>query len=196
MAVHDLFPGYGDVRYHSSFGVHHKIVPTRAWYPTPLIPLNVLGQYNNWGEIGCDGEAMWDEFVAQERKWYPATCTIDSVTVYTIAEPGAPAIPRATKSYGLAGTFADPGWSKAVQRTWVMRDTEFLIVKSVMLDCASGDSFDRVVNISGSTESLDYVGMWTSPSWAFSSRAGNRPNSFQSVVTGINDKLSKEYGNA
>jgi len=65
-----------------------------------------------------------------------------------------------------------------------------------MLDAATANTFDRTTDISGSAESLAYVGMWTSPSWAFSSRAGFRPNTFQSVVNGINDALAKAYGNA
>lgn len=194
MAEHALFPAYGDVRYHSTWGVHHALVPTREWFASPLVPGNVLGQYQNWSSIPCDGEEMWDEFVDNWKPFFPATVVLDTVTIYTKATPTSTAIPKAVKAYGTAGTETDPGWSQAVERTWFMRDTEFFIAKSIMLDAQSGGNFSRVADISGSPESLAYFGMLSSLSWAFQSRAGYRINTFQSLTTGLNDKLRKEYG--
>lgn len=196
MAEHALWPAYGDVRYHSAFGVHHAIVPTREWFGVPLVPDNVLGQYTNWSSLPCDGEEMWDEFVLRWKPFFAASVTLDSITIYTKATPVSEAIPRAVKAYGVVGTETDPGWSKAVERTWTMRDTEFNIAKSVMLDAQSSNQFDRITNIDGSAESVAYFGMLKSLSWAFQSRAGFRINTFQSLVTGLNDTLKKKYGAA
>lgn len=194
MAEHALFPGYGDVRYHSSWGVHHATVCTREWYASPLVPLNVLGQYQNWSELPCDGEEMWDEYVLRWKAFFPASVILDSITIYTKATPTSVAIPRAVKAYGIAGTEVDPGWSQAVERTWMLRDTEFNVIKSVMLDAQSGNTFNRVTNISASPESLAYFGMLSALGWAFQSRAGFRPATFQSLTTGLNDKLRRSYG--
>lgn len=194
MAEHALFPAYGDVRYHSLWGVHHALVPTREWFASPLIPGNVLGQYTNWSTAPCDGEAMWDEFVLRWKPFFPATVTLDSITIYTKATLEATAIPRAVKAYGAVGTEADAGWSQAVERTWLMRDTEFFIAKSVMLDAQSGNNFGRIADISGSAESVAYFGMLSALGWAFQSRAGFRVATFQSLTTGLNDKLRRSYG--
>jgi hypothetical protein len=196
MAEHALFPAYGDVRYHSAFGVHHALVPTREWFSSPLIPGNTLGQYQNWSSAPCDGEEMWNEFVDKWKPFFTSTVFLDSITIYTKATPEAQAIPRAVKAYGTAGTNAGVGWYKAVERTWVMRDTEFFIAKSVMLDANSGNNFDRVADISGSAESEAYFGALSALGWAYQSRAGFRIATFQSLTTGLNDKLRKQYGQA
>lgn len=194
MTVHSLFPAYGQIAYHSAYGAHTAIIPTKEWFSSPLVPGNVLGNYTNWSSVPCDGEEMWDDYVDTFLEFFPSTTLVDTVTIYTKATEDAPAIPRALKAYGQAGTDATAAWSKAVQKTWTMRDTDFNIVKAVMLDCLAVGGFDKITDISGSAESLAFFGALSSSAWAFASRAGFRPNSLQSVATDINDELRKQYG--
>lgn len=194
MTEYSLYPAFLDMAYHSAYGSHHAIIPTREWSNVPLVPLALLGSYMNWNEIVCDGEAMVDAYVDAFLEFFPSTTLVDTVTVFTMADEDAPKIPRAIKAYGQAGTDATSAWSKAVQKTWTLRDVNFNVAKYVMLDCLAVGGFDKVTDISGSAESLAYVGTMTSSSWAFSSRAGFKPLSLQSVATDINDKLRKEYG--
>jgi len=194
MTVHALFPAFLDVAYHSPWGTHHALIPTKEWNAVPLVPLNVLGSYENWSGVPCDGEEMVDEYVDRFLAFMNANVLVDTVTVYTVDTPTSPAIPRAIKAYGQAGVSVSTAWAKAVQKTWTMRDTAFNIVKAVMLDVPSAGGFDKVTNISGSPEALAFFGALSAPGWAFSSRAGFRPATLQSLTTDINDKLRKEYG--
>lgn len=194
MAENALFPAYVLLRYHSAYGAHTAVYPTREWLAGPVVPGNDLGSYENWAGIPCDGQEMVEDLVDALAAFYPASVIVDSATVYTLATPESPAIPRATHALGTAGTETDPGWSKAVQLSWQIRDTAWGLSKIVMLDAVSNNQWDVTSDISGSAESLALVGALTSTSWAWSSRLGNRPATFTKLTKKLNDKLRREYG--
>lgn len=194
MAENALWPGYVLLRYHSAYGAHVQIVPTREWSATPLVPLNELGSYTNWSGFPCDGQEMVEDLVDTLSAFNPATVIYDTATVYTLDTPESPAIPRATLAMGTVGTNAVPGWTKAVQRVWVLRDTEWSIVKLYQLDTSSNNNWDALSNIAGNAPALAVVGAITSLSWAWASRNGERPANFTKVTLKLNDKLRREYG--
>lgn len=194
MAVHSLFPAYVLFNYHSAWGAHTQIVPTKEWFEAPLVPGNVLGNYQNWSSVPCDGEEMIDELVLRLSAFNVAGTIYDTATIYTKASETAPAIPRATKALGVAGTLVSTNWSKAVMQTFIMRDTAYNLFKLVQLDAPIGSGWDAVSNISGSAAALALTGAVSALGWAWASRAGLRPANFQKITYKLNDKLREEYG--
>lgn len=192
MAEGSLFPAFVKFDYHTAYGVHSAIVPTRAWNPVPLVPLNVLGSYENWSSLPCDGEEMIEGLATVLAEFLPATGGYDVATVYTKDSPTAPARPRASKAIAIVGSNASTAWSKAVQQTFVFRDTEFNIAKLVILDVPTA-SFNPLSDISGSPEALAVVGAFTSSSWAWQSRKEFRPSTFVRLTYTLNEKLRQEY---
>lgn len=196
MAVNLLWPAYVRLAYHSTYGAHEQIVATREWSPTPLVPLNVLGSYTNWAGVPCDGEEMIQDLVDAMSAFNPATTVYDTAVIYTLATPESPAIPRASKNLATVGTQATPGWTKATQRAWIFRDTEWQIAKLYQLDTGTTNNWDPTTSLTGNVPAQTLVGAYTSLNWAWASRNGERPNTFMKATIKLNDKLRKEYNMA
>lgn len=193
MAENRLFPAYVRLSYHSAQGAHEQLVPTRAWSPTPLVPLNLGGSYTNWSGFPCDGQTMVEELVGNMSPFNPASTVYDTATIYTLDTPESPAIPRASWSLAIVGSNATPGWSKATQRAWIFRDSEWQICKLYQLDTATDDNWDATTDITGIAPALALTGSFTSVSWAWASRNGERPTTFMKALVKLNDKLRREY---
>jgi hypothetical protein len=190
MTVHSLYPGFIKLDYHSAYGKHSQILPTRAWSNTNIT--GVLGSYTSWSGAPIDAEAMVDAFVADLKGFYLATTTIDACTLYSMATPSDPAIPVAGKGIGVVGTNTGTTQAKATIQTWVMRDTAFDISKLVFLDAPVAAGFEPVTALSGAPAGL--LADWTSNTNAWSSRAGNRVVTFFKATYDLDDKLRREYG--
>jgi len=194
MTVYSLDPAYAVVAYHSDKGAHTETVPTRAWNAVPLVPGNVLGSYTNWLGLPCDGEEMFDELVDKLKVFKKTTSAIDSVTIYTKDSPTAPSIPRASKAYGVAGTNAATTWYQASESVWMMRDSAYNVFKIVLLDDPlPAGGFTPLTTLSGSADAEALVGVFTSDSWAFQSRANLKPTTFQKITYNLNKKLREDY---
>jgi hypothetical protein len=137
---------------------------------------------------------MVEEIVGNMAAFNPATTVYDHATVYTLDDPESPAIPQAGISLSIVGAAATPGWTRAVQRCWVFRDTEWQVAKLYQLDTASTNDFDAVSDITGVAAALALTGSFTSTSWAWASRNGERPATFMKATLKLNDKLRREYG--
>lgn len=196
MAINLLWPAYVLLNFHSANGTHGQTIPTREWSPTPLVPLNKGGSYTNWSGLPCDGQTMVEEMATNLSAFNPATTVYDHATIYTLATPESPAIPRAGWALSIAGSNATPGWSKAVQRAWIFRDTAWKICKLYQLDTGSADTWNAVTDITGNAPALAIVGAFTNLSWAWSSRFGERPNTFMKATVKLNDELRKQYNMA
>ena len=194
MAVNRLWPGYVLLGYHSANGVHDQIIPTREWSATPLVPLNALGSYTNWSGFPCDGQEMVEDMVSVLSAFNPASTIYDSAVIYTLDTPESPAIPRASMGLAVAGSSATPGWTKATQRAWIFRDTEWQIAKIYQLDTGTDNNWNATTDITGIAPAIAVVGAFTSLSWAWSSRNGERPVTFMKATVKLNDKLRREYG--
>jgi hypothetical protein len=192
MTVYDLFPGYVLLDYHSTFGAHKAILPTRAWNAASVT--GVLGSYENWASNPVDAEAMIDDLVTALLPFHHTSTEFDAATIYTIAAVGDPAIPRAGKALTAVGSSSSALQRKAVTQTWVFRDTGWNISKLVLMDTPIGINFDKVTDITGSADALALASEWTSDVNAWSSRANLQPDQFRNIVYDLNDKLRKEYG--
>lgn len=114
-------------------------------------------------------------------------------TLFTMEDPEATPVPVQSGALSVAGTAGDTSWDKAVQVTITWRTDAFGIFKVVMLDCESGNNFDKTTDVTANPnwEALnDYV---TDPVTWVAGRDGGRPNVFlQSAVT-LNEKLRRSY---
>jgi len=193
MAENALFPAYVLFSYHSPWGIHTRIIPSREWNNVPLVPGNLLGSYTNWLGFPCDGEEMVDEMVTNTADMYPSNVVLDTATIFTLETSESPARPRGIKAYGQAGTATSTDPQKAREITLIMRDTEFAISKLVLLDCPWGGTGDPLSDISGSAETEALVGSLMSTAWAWASRNGENVNSFVKATYNINQRLRHEY---
>lgn len=192
MAEHALFPGYVKFDYHSLWGKHVMILPTRAWNSVPLT--GTLGSWTAWNGSNVDGEAMIDSFVNAIKAAFLASTSFDIATIYTIAALGDPAIPQAAKALGIVGTNTTGTQAKAAQSTWTMRDTTYNLSRLVFLDAPVGAGFEPTSDISGSPSTLAMFTQWSADTNAWSSRAGNRVSTFIKISYDLSDKLRREYG--
>jgi hypothetical protein len=192
MPVHSLFPAYIKLAYHSAYGAHNMILPTREWFAAGLT--GDLGSFENWSSLPVDAEAMITDLCNAFIPFYPASCAFDTATVYTLENETAPARPRKTVALGIVGTYVGALVTKAVQHTYIFRDEEFNMSKLVMLDCIAPGSWDALSDLSGSATAQEIVDTFTAPGYAFASRAGFRPQSFVKITYKLNDELRKQYG--
>jgi len=193
MAENALFPGYVTLEYHSQFGKHLSILPTRAWSSTAIT--GNLGSWEGWNAVPIDGEDMVNALVDAIAADATADVHWDAATVYTIDTPTSGAIPR--KAIALTQTGGNGSASlltAAVQNTYIFRDDEYALSKLVLLDFPFGANFFPITDITGITVVENIVAEWTGIGNAWSSRNGLRPTTFQKILYTLNDKLRKEYG--
>lgn len=192
MAPNSLAPGYVLIAYHSAYGKHNMILPTRAWSQTPIT--GALGSWVNWNSVPIDGEDMVTAFVTAIKAAFLATTIFDTATVYTQADENSPAFARKSIALSIAGTNSGTLQAKAVQHNWMFRDDEFSQSKLTFLDAPIGSNFDPTSDISGSPALVAIYDEWTSVDNAWSSRNGLRPSQFVKITYTLNEKLRKEYG--
>lgn len=192
MTEFSLFPGYIDLRYHSVFGRHTQILPTRAWNPS--IGTNGKGGFSAWDDSSRDLVDMVEDMVGEIAGVMPDSVVYDSWTCFAMDSDTSPSVVVAQGSLAVPGTDTTPGWIPATQATFTFYDTAFLPAKIVLLDAASNNNFSKVPYASASAAQLavfDSYGLVTN---AWSSRAGNRPSGPRNLLYTLNRKLRKQYG--
>jgi hypothetical protein len=166
-------------------------LPTRAWTPGGD---DLSGTFEAWDTTTVSARDMVDAFAALLQPLFDSTVHFLRATVFTKADNTSPAIPRVALGFtDVAGTEGTPGWTEAVQFVWTFFDTDFNTVKLVLLDAASKNNFARRDPSSQSTAEGNFSDNFSSPAWAWASRAGFRPAELRSLSLGINDKLKKSY---
>ena len=192
MTVHTLKPSYLQFNYHSTFGQHEMIIPTRQWAPTGGI--SGFGSFTSWADDLRDVGDMVDDFVLALVEHYPPSVTFDSWLVWDFNESAELFIPRAGDAFtDKDGTDEVTGWNEAVQAVMTAWDTEFNTCKLVFLDYNSRNNFARRTAATVDADEQAIFDVWSSEDNAFASRAGFRPNTIRSVSLGINDALKKQY---
>lgn len=193
MTVHSLYPGFLIIDYHSTYAAHKMTIPTRAW--NPLGGTAGFGGFVAWDDSDRDLQDMVNDLVTVLRPLVPTTVTFDGWVQYSMADEEATPLPRASAAIALAGSASTAGvWWAAVQKQFVFYDTEFQTFKSVILDAMSGNDFSRRDLASLATEDENLIGEFVAETNAWSSRAGNRPQTIRSVTIDLNDKLRNQYG--
>jgi hypothetical protein len=191
MPVHELYPAVVKYNYQSPFGLHVMTLPTREWLDTR--PSDAFGSYDDWDSNFVDAESFWDTFASEMTVEFTDDIFITSWEIWTYATPGGPAQFRVSKAITEQGAFVSTNPFKAVQETYNFLDTEGLAVKLTFMDAVARD-FDKATQyavLAGGEQ--DLVDRFTGTDGVFSSRAGNRPATFRSRTTTINEKLRREY---
>jgi hypothetical protein len=193
MAENSLYPAFVQLTYASLYGAHQMRIPTRAW--DAAMGTHGEGGYHDWAtDADVDAYAMVVALVTEMIVHFPTTVTFSLFTIYTLDAPDAPARPRISSGLALAGTDALAGWAQATQKTFTFYDTEYSIVKLVLLDFASNGVFPKHIGGTLATEENDLGNEFVADTNAWSSRNGQRPATLLSTTCTLNEKLRREYG--
>lgn len=185
-----IAPGYIQIEYTSAYAPHIMTLPVNTITPNLGAPLS--SQIEAWDTSLVDWTTMVDALVAEFQPRFPNTVTFDRATLWN--QPLSTDLPFFVGSYSvsLVGTLAVPGWAKATQETISARDTAGYVAKLVFLDVGTTNTFDKQVTLvaAGITDLWD---VWTSETWGWSSRAGNRPATFIQTSRTLNESLRRAY---
>ena len=190
MTPNSLFPAFVKVDYHSVFGVHSMVLPTRTWSPDGA---TVAGTFVDWDDNDTDADDMIQALVTLFLPFFIATTTFDLYTIYTMAAAGAKPVPVASAELGLDGTSVSTTWAKAVQKTFTFRTDLFGILKLVFLDCPSGNNFDRVNAFGADAATLAILAALSADTNAWSARDNGKPDTVVQQATTLNEALRKTY---
>jgi hypothetical protein len=195
VAPNSLYPAFVRLDYHSIWGAHVAIIPTRQWFPTSIT--GVLGSFENWASVPIDAEVMINELVDVLVPFHLTTTIFDTATVYTMASPTAPAIPQNAAALGQVGTTTNTSHAKATQNCFVFRSTTNGKLKIYLLDAPTiGGAFAKVLPGAWNSVMLDLFTTLALPNNAWAARDGGKPNNAMSCTSTLNEKLRKEYGMA
>ena len=186
-----LSPAYVELNYHSAYGQHKALLPTKEWFPTSIT--GHLGSYEGWNATPIDAEVMIQEYADKIMDFFPTSSGVDNATIWTQATPTSPAFPRVSFSIVAVGTVATPNWSKAVQHQYILRGADFSLMKLVLLDCPIGGGWDHVTDPSVAAEIVALIAAVTADGNAWSTRKNAQPFSFVKLTYKLNDKLRKDY---
>jgi len=183
-------PSFVRINYHSVYGLHSMTLPTLQW--NDVVSANNHGQFDTWDNVGIDAQDMIEALVTLLAPFFPDTLIFDNWIVFNKPVDPGPSYPQTAEALvSFEGSSGTPGWSQAVQTTISLRTEDFGISKLVLLDSASGNSFDKV--LVPDTETAALIAEFTSTGNGWSGRDNSRPNSFISLTSTLNEKLRRAY---
>lgn len=182
-----LSPSFVEIDYHSAFGFHKMTIPTLQYD-------NVNDEFATWSAGVVDSTEMIEDFVDTLLPFFPSTVTFDNYTIFNKATPAAVPTPeRSAILTGKVGGVATPGWNKAVQFTVTIRTEGFGILKIVLLDIDSGNSFERQGSVSTPSDFTSMMTQLTANNHGWSGQDDTQPNVFLQCSRTLNEKLRKSY---
>lgn len=187
--VNRLFPAFAVINYASAYGPHRQTVPMTAWNAAGAD----YGSFLAWDASSVDAETMIDAFVTAEAEFFPTTVNFSSWEIYDLASPTSPPFIRRAKNIDVDGVVATPGWTKAVQITWSLKTDLGGDIKYVMLDAATGGSFDKITSASVTAEQTAFLDLVQDDANGFAGRDGGQPYFFQQITYTLSDELRKIY---
>jgi hypothetical protein len=188
--ANSLYPAYVKLDYHSAYGLHSAILPTRAWSPGSP---GSSGTFDSWNSTPVVAATMIAAMVDLIKPFYLATAGFDLYTIYTLEDEFSPAHPRFSDELTDVGTSTETEWAKAVQTTFSMRTDLFGIAKLVLLDAPAAGGFDRITSFGASPEAQAIVDEFADPDNAWAGRDGGRIDNLIKITYTLNEKLRKEY---
>lgn len=188
MTAYALDPAFVQIQYHSAYAPHVMTLPTTAWTPDAN-----YGLFETWGGGTKAADDMIEELILLMCPFFPSTVEFDYWTIYTMASPTSPAIPRVGAASGEPGTAVAPGSTKATQATWSFKTEGGNLSKVVMLDLNTNNSFEKVTPGELAGASAAFVAKWTADTEGWSGRDNTQPSFFLQIAYTINEKLRREY---
>jgi hypothetical protein len=183
-------PSFVVFDYKTPYSTHKMTVPTREW--NAGIGTAGKGGYLTWNEDPRDADDMLKDFVTVIAGMYNDTTTFNHYTIFTFPTGETFSIPVAENALTIDGSGTITGWDEAVQRTYMIRDTSVrAFSRLVLLDAGTDNNFGKYTTLT--TPEAQIIAEITDPDNAWSSRQGNRPNSFKNLTITLNEKLRREY---
>jgi len=186
-----LSPAFVLINYHSEFAPHKQIIPTLNWFDETSS--GGSGTFDSWTAGHIDADDMIKDLVNAMKGAMPDTVTFDNYVIFTQASETANPVPVAAGTLAIDGTLSTPGWYKAVQGTFSWRTTAFGLFKLVLLDFASGNTFDKANSVPGSGALFDMNAEVVSDMKGWSGRDNGQPHGFISATETLNEKLRRAY---
>jgi len=192
MAPNSLSPAYVRLDYHSVYGAHVMLIPTKEWLPTSIT--GGMGSYVAWDTTTIDAEAMIDALIAKLADLHLATSSFDLATIYTQATSTSPAFPQAAKTLAVVGTAGAVGAAMAIQSTLNMRGVGGKPVKYTFLDASALNVQMTKISPFGFPPAVSALVTEVSLlSNAWSSRNDDRPNVALSWTMTESNALRRRY---
>ena len=135
MTEYSLDPAWVRLDYHSQFGTHVQIIPTKEWLPTSVS--GTLGSYVAWSGSPVDAEVMIQALVDKICDLHLPSTAYDLVTIYTQASPTSPSFIQAQKALTTVGTAGVVGPSMAIQSSLNMRTSTANPFRIDLLDASA-----------------------------------------------------------
>ena len=193
MTPNSLSPSYAVIDYVSAYGAHKATIPTLQW--NVGIGTNGFGGYTGHdGVTSWDAETLWLAFIEDFEKFFLATTTFNSVTLYNKADEDAPSIPVAIIPVNEVGSSAETTQAKAAMSTWNFRTTAFNRFKLVALDAPVASGFARTLPAAWGANDLAILGHLSDLTKPFAGRDGMPIQSGISKTYTMSDVLRRRYG--
>lgn len=192
MTPHTLSPASVLINYHTAFAAHTMTLPTLAWFPTSIT--GALGSYQAWDLSTIDAEVAVNNLVDLLAPLVPASTVFDLATVYTMAGPTSPNIPRASVGLIQVGTSGATGLAEANSATFNFKTLGNSNAKIVLLDFPLGSGgYNRLLPTGFSAPVLALAAEYESTAKMWAGRDDTRPSVLRTVTFDLNDKLQKQY---
>jgi hypothetical protein len=192
MAPNSIAPAFVKINYASEFAPHSMEIPC-----VPVIAAVGGGAPYTFDLRGLEIDVPVStgvmDFINLVKIFFHSTVKFIDWTLYTLADPDAPALPVQTGSINVAGTNASDTWYKAVQRTHTWRTDAFGVYKLVLLDAISSNNFDKQTELVVDSALANLSNYVTADATWFAGRDGGRPDVFLQVSITLNEKLRRSY---
>lgn len=183
-----LYPSFVEIKYHSAYAPHVMTIPTKQWTPGAG-----FGTFATWAGGTIAADTMIEALVTLMLPFFRATVIFDSFTVFTMDTPTSPAVPRASKVLTGVGTSSASAPYKATQATWTVKTNAHSLAKIVMLDVATGGSFEKITFATLTGDAAAFINEWFLDTNGWSARIDGKPDFFLQIAYTMNEKLRKEY---
>lgn len=189
MATDGLYDSYAKISYHSAYSTHTHTIPTR---PLVTTGLGDPGTLSNWNGEAIPADTMVKTLMDKLAEVVPSTTIYDKFTLYKWNPVTEIFNPVYEESYTVTGSASGlTGQAKAVQNTVSIRTLGFGLLKLVLLDRPSNNTWGNVYSDTTYTECIAEL---VSADNAWSGRDNTRPFNFTNVSISLNKRLRRKYG--
>lgn len=187
--ANSLAPAFIVINEHSEFGLHKRVLPTRAW--TGLT--GTSGTFVPWGGGTISDHDMVNSLVDKLKEVMVTTYHFDDYTVYTQADADSPPQPRFTEIINEAGLLTAADAVPASQGTMTFRTAGFGKFKLVLLDAIPSGDFLPQLPGDFTTDQTNLAVELESDANAWQGRDGFQIVTLLRLTWTLNEKLRKAY---
>jgi len=191
MTEHSRSPAFIVADYHTLYAPHKQQFCLRDWFPAssghPMGTATAAdGSIVDVKDCCDDLLGVMSVFALPDSVW-------DLVTVFTQALAVGPAFPQASYVPTQVGTSAGGAPRKATEITYIMRTTDFNIVKMVLLDTPVSANFEEKLPGAFSSADNAFLTEFGAVNRPWVGQDGAKPNTAVRITYNLNQKLRKAY---